>query len=245
MTLVQSWIDSLQLLKPKNLQLFALVTLKSIVEAYKLLFKYFWWLFVLLVGCYAVFLWPSTVEQQFYVGNYILLASRWLYQLLFFATCLVTRPSIAKKDCAYFRSHMFVFLYIAIYLAIIPMHLWPTAFSVWDIFLILFFLDSEHGPKNFFLSMWYALKMIIFNYPLLAILGIGFYLFGSLPLYLMKQGIVFFVSEESMQAQALVMMRLIYNILAALLLPIGICTYANLYIKKLHDQFDLYFTQPQ
>lgn len=235
MTLVQSWIDSLQLLKPKNLQLFALVTLKSIVEAYKLLFKYWWWLFVLLAGCYAIFLWPSTVEQQLNVGHYTLLASRLLYQLLFFATCLATRPSIAKKDCTYFRSHMFAFLYMAVYLAIVPIPLWPTPFSVWDIFLILFFLDSEGGPKNFFLSMWYALKMIIFNYPLLAILGIILHA----PKWLFE--LIYF----HLNGSAFVYPVVIFNILGALLLPIGICIYANIYIKKLHDQFDLYFKQPQ
>jgi hypothetical protein len=231
MTLVQSWIDSLTLLKPKNAQLFIMVTLKSIIEAYKLMFKYWWWAIVLMVGCDIAPLFFPALAPAFIEGSWrgeMVDASRWLYQLLFFATCVATRPSVMKKDCAYFRSQMYAFLYIIIFLALMPKLFWPTALSPLYIFLVLFFLDSPKAPKNFFLSMWYALKMIIFNYPLLAIMGIVFYvpvwLYYSSPIWLAP---------------------LAKNVLAALLLPIGVCTYANIYIKKLHDQFDLYFPQAQ
>jgi hypothetical protein len=236
MTLVQSWIDSLQLLKPKNLQLFALVTLKSIVEAYKLLLKYFWWLFVLTLVCGVAVRWnPASFAT----------AHSWLYQLLLFATCLATRPSVAKKDCAYFRAHMFAFVYVAIYLIIWPPHLWPTAFSPWDIFLILFFLDSERGPKNFLFSMWYALKMIIFNFPLMVILGFLFNVSVYFYSTIYHSIIGYFVVDVQIWAKMLLFGLMLHNVLAILLIPIGICTYANIYIKKLHDQFDLYFKQPQ
>ena len=92
------------------------------------------------------------------------------------------------------------------------------------IFSILFFLDSAQEPKNFLISLWYSIKMIIFNFPLLAVVGICFnvpvLIYYSLPIWLAP------IARE---------------IFAALLLPIGVCLYANIYIKKLHDQFDLYF----
>jgi len=93
--------------------------------------------------------------------------------------------------------------------------------------MVLFFADSTGGLQNLFLSMWHAAKMILFNFPLLAIMGIVFHL----PVFILNKYI--FISP------------LMHHIIGTLLLPIGVCTYANIYIKKLHDQFDLYVTQPQ
>lgn len=228
MTLVQAWIDSVQLLRPKNLKLFVLVTLNAILQAYKLLLKYWWWLLIFAIGCGIAVIW---------MGNSAGWGFRLSEQLLLFATCLATRPSVAKKDCAYFRSHMFAFLYIAVYLLVWPAHGWPTAFSVYDIFLILFFLDSAGGPKNFFLSLWYALKMIIFNFPLLVAIGILFYM----PTYLFEKIYYDVVLKYFAYVDNLLVYKLMLEkIVATLVIPVGVCTYANIYIKKLHDQFDLY-----
>src|SRR5665647_1703030 len=43
MNILQSWSHSLTIFKPSSLKLFLLVTLKSIIETYKLLFTTFWW----------------------------------------------------------------------------------------------------------------------------------------------------------------------------------------------------------
>jgi hypothetical protein len=194
-----------------------MVTIKSIIEAYKIMFRYWWWLIGLMVIWYFI-------SPKLCIVHGVDIASRWSYQLLFFATCLATRPSIMRKDWEYFRSQIIYFGYIAAYLLIAPVWLWPVL-SPLSIFFILFFLDSAHGPRNFFLSMWYSLKMIIFNYPLLVVMIICF----NVPVIIINK--VFFPTSMTL------------NMLAALLLPIGVCTYANIYIKKLHDQFDLYFKQ--
>ena len=229
MTLVQSWIESLTLLKPKNAQLFIMVTIKSIIEAYKVMIKYWAWVPVLMVASYFVL-------PQFGVAYGVDVVSRWLYQLLLFATCAATRPSIMKKDCAYFRSQMYAFIYIVIFLFLSPAALWPSSFSPFYIFFVLFFLDSAQRPKNLFVSLWNSLKMIVFNYPLLAIIGLCFGIISVFNTFfimpLMYQindpfGVLMFARE----------------ILGLLLLPIGVCFYAHIYIKKLHDQFDLYFKQ--
>lgn len=243
MTLVQSWIDSLNLLKPKNFQLFAMVTLKSIIEAYKLLIKYFWWivptfiLFVVALFFTLTYLYPSYYGSLkptpdltlawFYmpVGFYV------IYLLLFLAVCFITRPSIAKKDCSYLQAQYKKIILYSFILAAFG----ASSLSAWSIFLVLFFLDSRGGPKNFLLSMWYALKMIIFNYPLLAIIGIML----NLPIWLIN---VVYIYKYN---QMFMLPVMIYNGIAILLLPIGICIYANIYIKKLHDQFDLYFKPAQ
>lgn len=242
MTLVQSWIDSLRLLKPKNLQLFAMVTLKSIIEAYKLMFKYFWWLvlviaaFLLFVPDYRAVIYAHDIANIAFYAQMTGIAYL-LYTLLLLAVCFITRPSVVKKDCNYFRTqYKKIILYwllwvILLTISSVKMVLTPllqiSAYSPWWIFLVLFYVDSEGGWNNLFLSMWRTLKMIIFNYPLLIVMGICFYL----PIFIVNKHI--FISP------------LMRTFLSSLLLPIGVCTFANIYIKKLHDQFDLYFKPVQ
>jgi hypothetical protein len=256
MTLVQSWIDSLTLLKPKNFQLFVMVTLKSIVEAYKLLLRFFWWvvpafiLFVVALFFTLTYLYPSYYGSLrptpdltlawFYmpVGFYV------IYQLLFLAVCFITRPSIAQKDWGYLLTQYRKIILYWIIIALLTLYSdFRFSYSIWSVFLVLFFIDSEGGPKNFFFSMWYALKMIIFNAPLLAIMGICFYVLGYFFSLLMTKAVVVSTFDERVMADALIIMGLGRTAIKILLLPIGVCTYANVYIKKVHDQFDLYFKQ--
>ena len=259
MTLVQSWIDSLTLLKPKNAQLFIMVTLKSIIEVYKLLFAYWWWLIGLIVAWYIVaacYLLPIMLSARSWVGVVSLSIIPFvLYQMLFLAICFATRPSIMKKDWSYFGTQykkaiiywlllpvaivlialslvpIFTFLYLKNninifgYLWMIPILMYWLSYFGWGVFSVLFFADSSGGSKNFLLSVWNASKMIIFNLPLLAVIGICFYL----PM------LVFY--------KFIFIPPMVRNIIGALLLPIGVCTYSNIYIKKLHDLFDLYFKQ--
>src|SRR6266404_7718448 len=160
MTLVQSWVDSLQLLKPKNLQLFVMVTIKSILEAYKLYFKYFWWL--LLAMPLFLFITPSNSIQYIM----LLVFNCFLYGILFLGTCFITRPSILQKDCSYFRVQFKKNLWSVLF---IPLLLILSDLP-WPVFLVLFFADSEGGFKNFLFSMWNALKMVIYNLPLILVM---------------------------------------------------------------------------
>ncbi len=228
MTLIQSWIDSLALLKPKNAQLFAMVTIKAILEAYKIMFVYWSWVIALMVGCYILpFIVPALTPVAHVsrgIGSDVLWVSSFLYEILFVAVCLSTRPSIAKKDWHYFAAQLSKFVIYLLFFSFTSLSSDVSSFSV---FWVLFIADSTGGLKNLFLSFWYALKMVVFNYPLLVVLGLIFYV----PVWLVHN--TFYITP---------MMK---NILAALFLPIGVCTYANIYIKKLHDQFDLYFKPVQ
>src|SRR5690242_14168325 len=163
MTLVQSWVDSLTLLKPKNFQLFAMVTIKSIIEAYKLYIRYFWWMVLLIVLCAVGPRFFNTQDYVFLNVQYkhlFYFTSCWLYELLFLAACFATRPSILQKDCAYFRLQ---FQRIILFWLFIPLFSWSSATYYGYIFAVLFFADSAGGPKNFLLSIWNAIKMIVFN----------------------------------------------------------------------------------
>jgi hypothetical protein len=259
MTLIQSWIDSLTLLKPKNAQLFIMATIKSLMETYRVMFFYLWLTGSLVILLYISFfliipiffdtyvvkesatLGTYTIrESPSWIGNLFEALMRWLYQLVFFITCLATRPSIMKKDWTYFKSRIYFFIYIAIFLLLIPKAFWPTAWptltSPFYIFLVLFFLDSAQDFKNFFFSLWNSLKMIMFNFPLLAIMSICYNVLLALNTYFIAPFI--FMNDTVGLGFALC------DIFGVWLLPICVCIYANIYIKKLHDQFDLYFQSP-
>lgn len=239
MTLVQSWIDSLQLLKPKNFQLFAMVTLKSIIESYKILLRYVWYL--LLAAIASIFipyfipsLTPTTLVAK--VTDFDLLwFSYLLYTIWFLAVCFSTRPSIEKKDGAYFHH---IFRHTWMCFVVLAALFWPSARSAWTIFTVLFVADSRGGIKQFFYSICNALKMVIYNYPLLCVFGLIFYL----PSWLLRIAMLHYAYEFSLPIDVY-LLPLCTNVIAMLLAPIIICTYTNIYIKKLHDQFDLYFKQ--
>lgn len=302
MTLVQSWIDSLTLLKPKNAQLFIMVTIKSIIEAYKLLFKYFWWAYVLVVGsCIVQFVipfvteWPitrhvdATLFDYIYIG-FLFIVPGLVSFILFFATCFATRPSVMNKNCAYFRGQYLKIISYGLLLAaswivfIVSFVLfmgtagtflmqathnfyngyWPSLFlslhwlhalltSGLFVFSILFFLDSTGGLKSFYCSLWRSLKMVIFNLPLLVLLGLLFYCANVLLLVSVKKLCMYFVFDrdgntsltEAQMANVMVIGSRVVQTIRIILMPFFVCLYANIYIKKLHDQFDLYFKPVQ
>lgn len=239
MTLVQSWVDSLTLFKPKNLQLFAMVTLKSIIEAYKLYIRYFWWVVLLIAMCAIA---PYFIQLQDYAflnvqyKHVLFFVSCWSFELLFLAACLSTRPSITLKDSSYF---IFQLKKIVLFWLFMPFFSWSSATYYGYIFTVLFFADSEGGPKNFLLSLWNAIKMVVYNLPLLFILGMVIYMSGWVGAQLTEQLLI--ARDMPIYPQFF----LFFNLIGALVLPIGVCIYANIYIKKLHDQFDLYFNKAQ
>lgn len=239
MTLVQSWVDSLQLLKPKNLKLFVMVTLKSIIDAYKVYFKYFWWVILFIVICAVAPFYIQPQDYVFYNVQYkhlFFFTSCWLYELLFLAACFSTRPSILQKDSSYFA---FQFKKIILFWIFMPLFSWSSATYYGYIFTVLFFADSHGGPKNFLLSLWKALKMIFFNLPLILIVGVAIYLCGLIGIQCVAQLLAIY------SIPVYPYLFLFVNVLGALLLPMSVCIFANIYIKRLHDQFDLYFKQSQ
>ncbi len=266
MTLLQSWADSLQLLKPKNLQLFLMVTLKSIIETYKLMFSRFWPLIVLLVVWFLIpYLFPaipvdipedtifgiSHTKFNTFVRSVAFLGSYMTHELWFLLVCFATRPSITRKDPHYFFNLQLKKIYL--YWLFIPCISWSSGAYYGYIFTVLFFADSDGGPKNFFRSIWNAIKMIIFNFPLVIPIGAVFYGVGLIgrqfiePLFMPDSPVIQMVGHLY-TLQGFVpypQFFIALNLISALLLPICVCTFANIYIKRLHDQFDLYVKQPQ
>ena len=289
MQLIQSWKNSIKFFYPKNVKLFALVTLKSIVECYKVLLRYWWW-FMLLFGAVIIFkAWSwyvitnpvasvaSTHVIRKFLGVHLLawldIVIHILSQFFIFIVCIATRPSVAKKDFNYFVSYLPYFCYV--FLLLLPMGLpifyhhwlvlklsnllviffeywfvhlfWLTATSPVYIFFLMFFLDSDKRPKQFVLSFYRSFKMIIYNYPLCWLFVMGFYCIGyivhygiglQMPSIALQQ-----VQAESWSLSTKIIFESTIWFLKVFLSPIPICIFANIYIKKLHEQFDVYFTQ--
>jgi hypothetical protein len=223
MTLLQAWADSLSLLKPKHLYLFTLVTLKSLLQTYKLLLIYWSWLYIFIVGCYCLpFIYPAATI-------YALHASQWMFQVFLFAVILTTRPSLEQKKCAYFRQYILYFLPMVPFLFLVPFAFWPAALSPFYFLYTLFYLDSPKYLRadDILESIGATFKMIIYNYPLFFIFGLVLYI----PVYVISSYIFLPV--------------LLHNVMSASIVPFSVCLYTNVYIKKLHDQFDLYYKQPK
>ena len=101
--LLNAWKESLQVFTLSQGKLFFLVTLKSVLEAYKILFLRFWWLFLLCVGVdilYKVYT-PYTI-----IG----IVWYFLWCLLGMITFLTVRPSMFLKNSSYYIAYGWHFL---------------------------------------------------------------------------------------------------------------------------------------
>jgi hypothetical protein len=113
MNLFPAWRDSLTILQPKNFKLFFLVTLKTMVDTFKVWIKYFWWL--PLIEFVMPYVWVSIYGvPRFFSNPWLSIAASLLMSMLWFVSILLAaRPSVAIKNCAYFRSYIWRIIYIA------------------------------------------------------------------------------------------------------------------------------------
>lgn len=259
-----SWRDSLSLFIPKNAKLFSLVTLKAILNTYKIAGKNLWWLA-------AIALISEIAYYRFFLQTAFALVPLILWFLFVFMLYLSVRPSLHKKDSSYYVGYLPYFFYFVIlcFLAgMIPFYFrymskviadlalnsspWyaflyvpflyvplPFAFAVPDVvpvyamplfsFWTLFLLDSRGRIRDIFLSLWRALKLMIYNYPfcLIAytlIVGLS-YAFKWTIFMILGRYTLFITLAESLFA----------------VIPLSV--YTMFYTKRLHEQFTLYFPE--
>ncbi len=245
MRLVQAWKNAVTLFYPSNFKLFILITIRSIVEAYKILLRYWWWLLVLISGA-TLFGWSDT--------GFFFFLSVVLNYVFIFVFVLATRPSLNKKNVVYFSSYLPLFLpTFAGFLSIkflevslpniigIDMDQWQSLFLLvksfsyaTQVFFIFFFLDSDHTIKQLLQSLLRSVKMATYNYPIC--LFFGLIILGLEIAISFFVGIFLFAWEE-----AELFLRIIDLVSKLVFVPIQLSVFANIYIKKLHEQFDYYF----
>lgn len=217
MSIIKAWGDSLQIFVPHNFKLFCLVTLKTIMRVYTILFQQFWWL--VLAGGLLSAVAPTV---SLYVVRPIII-------LLFY---LIARPSVQPKGYWYLKDHVKHVLWLLPLFMLDPLFktfdlfYYVVAFSIIKIFFVLFVLDSYARPKDIILSAVRAVKMAVYNAPFYVI-GLGWF-------YLVYASL-----------KSILVMYPHYTFLTLyvgwLLFPISLCFFVNFYIKKVHEQFVLYF----
>lgn len=280
MNLFPAWRDSLTLFQPKNFKLFFLVTLKTMGDTFKVWIKYFWWL--PLIQLVMPRIWLSLYGTTSFFSNPWLqvTASIFMGMLWFISILLAARPSVAIKNCAYFRSYIWRIIYIlpisvlldvgteflmstvfysyigvpreitpGIVTAIILAGIMSWSVKIYLIDYALFVLDTDGSVKQVCKSLFYAFKMVAYNYPFYIVVYIIDTSIKMAQYLLFRQITKWYYSAATGMASVspepdsigLQVIRYGDILIIALLMLFLYCFLINFYIKKLHDQFTLYF----
>lgn len=218
---LQSWRESLELFLPNNLSKFLLVTLKTLYEGCFVIFKYFWWLIVL-----QIILNLGSIPTYNVISFGIQL-------LLYFCIIAAMRPSVDQKNLFYFLSRIiyyFLFYIVAKILFLLvstPLHEFWIADRAVDLLLIfymLFLLDQRLTFGGIITALIRAIKMVLYNLPACCIF------FGLMGLL---YSLLFTVLNVQQPMIALIFLHTIF---------VAIVT--NFYIKRVHEQFKVYYETP-
>jgi hypothetical protein len=222
MQLFSAWKDSLTLLIPKNFKLFCLISVNALIKAYKPWLSCFWWL----IGLYA--------GAAYYKDARALII---IYGVLMCAYILCVRPSVPYKDWRYFLQNGFLGLYMALYIAFgvwlgyramdgnwhyLLFALLSSSFTT--IYTLLIF--DRNGPwERIILDYFRALMIVFYNLPFLIIMSL-ILLIGAIPLWWGAMNGAFYPFW--------MLLILVYSTMVSTI-------WTNFYIKKVHEQYTLYF----
>ncbi len=176
--------------------------------------------------------------------------------LLFMLIFLAARPSVLRKGYWYFVSYWYYLVYVILFLPMLvvlisgPLSLVSLS-PVGALFLqgvagflqiilasffILFLLDSDGSPKAAFLSLWRAIKMLIYNIPgAITALFLPLVVLTCVMLIGLALGSLFNIAEHSGLRVVLIQLSVLVGDV------VMVCFMTNFYIKRLHDQSGLYF----
>ncbi len=234
--LILSWKESLRLLEKQNLKSFLLVTVKTVVDVYKEINKPLAsrgnWILLVVIG---LLIGATNVIQMLHLFLVGALVSNGMKHFLFFIFCLAMRPSVDIKDWSYFRSYgerFWGLLVLTILLGISHIYIVPFVFIIY-IFFLLFAFDT-HGTINELLrSLQNGFMMVLYNLPICFILYLVLLIINFILYHLVAFALGYFGGLT------------IAAILYILFVPIEVALMSNLYIKLVHSQSSLYFSQPK
>lgn len=228
MQLLDAWKESLKFFNRKNLTLMGLITLKTIKYVYAHIFKYMG-IFILIIIAMNMFVEPRMIGHWLKIWHIIV----WLARMIFLVFMYLTvRPSIMRKDLLYYKTFLVPGLLVGLNLVLIFILLsfigyqWWLALNIFVTFAALFYLDSGTQPVCTFYT-GYALKMILYNLPVCLAIGCtlaGIWYGYMIFIQLLAKVVPISIGDASF-----------------LFMPVEACLLANLYIKWLHEQFDLYY----
>lgn len=253
-----SWLESFDLLRHESMKMLLLVSLKTLITVYRSLL-YAWFLpITLLIGLvltiprllaafYITLIIraarPSMVYKDIRYWQQMSVAD-WI--LFFFVVSITALARLIVDPLSSLQTEQVMYYLYQLVLKILFLaeHIWlPSSEQLWIIipflspFLItwmLFLLDAKNSLWAPLESFGRSLIMNLYNYPFFlivyavfrALIEAGFfiitYLAPSLP-YLFPIGVL---------------------ILFGIAIPYWICLITNFYIKRLHEQFSIYYTTP-
>lgn len=240
MNLIQSWKNSLELLVPKNLKTFLLVTGKTILDVYASLDKPLtsrgnWIAVIILVTLIGL----TNIIKTFRLFMLESIILNGILHLFFFLFLLKMRSSIGIKNRDYFEQYVrkyWYFLLISLLFGISYLYAIPffgnIVFLLYMLFL-LFTFDSDGSSIQLIIAFKNSVRMLLYNFPIfLVLLGI---------LSIINVILSFLIYFAIHYFGGLTIALLLY----ILVVPIQIALISNLYIKFIHAQPSLYFNQPE
>lgn len=263
----RSWRDSLSLFMPQNAKLFSLVTLKSILNSYRIIFKDLWWLLLLAwaTGYGIKNGWIGLIRGQ--------LLQLFVWLIIIFIIYLIIRPSLPRKNWGYYGSKWPLFFYfvplslLALALPFIFLRL-ATEVGLWAItiqplFYYLYLLIVWLPVGLAFIAAPEVLP--IYSSPLLSFIFLFLFDSRGTPLDLLKSiwralkmvmynwpfcAIVYTVLLFGAYYLQIGIYKLLgthtflsSTLVGTLALVIPLCLWTMFYTKRLHDQFNLYFPE--
>lgn len=242
MELIQSWRESLALLKPPQVKILLFVTVKALKELFTNPYSL---LVIVLLGITTTF---SEIYYNFHEltrgSSIFFLISAALSIILTLLLILYIRPSVMPKNRFYFLHYWRHLLYILVlYAAFLILFIffpsvmtygsivWLLLSTIW----ILFFCDRNATLKTFGHSLVRGVLMIVYNAPVLIIITIVWY-----ALYIIFFATILYIVR--IRSEYLLFAVFALNII--IFYPIWYCMMNTMYVKRLHDQFSLYFGRP-
>jgi hypothetical protein len=225
--LLQSWHSSLRIFIPENFKLFFLVTAKAYDSARKLV--------------------PVMATVGLIMGLFLgkILSGPLIALVLYgavFVGALATRPSIARKDSAYFLHYFMTYAVSSflIFLCIWAVQLLLSYFNIWHVvqfvslvplsLFFAFFLFDSRGLVDGAKVLIRGIKLYVYNLPF-CIISSSLFFYGGV--YGFNALFVFSVNN-----QPFLFFLFLFTELYALFI---ITFFATFYIKQVHDQFNLYY----
>jgi hypothetical protein len=167
---------------------------------------------------------------------------------LIYFTQFAAITALARTLRVWASSYSNIPLIITILATLLFLHITPSVstmyLSPFLVFLALFILDEPSTLGYFLKSIIRALKMVIYNYPWCLIIFLaslyGFILIKTVIVFpVIYYSVLFFIKNIGPELSSFIWQLAEDAAKIALIIPI--CTMANFYTTKIHEQFSLYY----
>ncbi len=240
MELIQSWRESLALLAPRQAKILMFLTFKALKELFSNPYSL---LVIILLGVTTAF---SQIYYRFHElsSSIFFLMTTALSIVLTVLLILYIRSSVMPKNRFYFLHYWRHVLYILVLsvafmglFLVIPQIMiygsigWMALSTLW----ILFFCDRNASLQTFGHSFVRAVLMIVYNAPVIIVVTIAWN-----ALYILVVAFILYLTHIGTEF----LLFTVVSLTNIIFYPIWYCVMNTLYVKRLHDQFSLYFSRP-